>query len=111
LLQITCDTQVAFPIFDHKINIKDSSRVRTAPKNLKRKLALEYPYCYIEGCACPAKWCDAHHLKHWAHGGLTVKENMVLLCPKHHTKLHHDKNFEKTIHKKLYNPNKTKILT
>ena len=32
--------------------------------------------------------CDAHHLVHWADGGATSLDNLVLLCRAHHTLLH-----------------------
>jgi hypothetical protein len=31
---------------------------------------------------------DAHHLVHWAHGGETDLENLVLLCYSHHWRVH-----------------------
>jgi hypothetical protein len=32
--------------------------------------------------------CDAHDLAHWAEGGDTSLNNLVLLCRAHHTLLH-----------------------
>ena len=29
--------------------------------------------------------CDAHHITHWADGGPTSLDNLILLCRKHHT--------------------------
>ena len=31
---------------------------------------------------------DGHHVVHWAHGGATTLENMVLLCHRHHWSVH-----------------------
>ena len=31
---------------------------------------------------------EAHHRKHWAHGGETSLENLVLLCYQHHRLVH-----------------------
>ncbi|MCZ6616687.1 MAG: HNH endonuclease signature motif containing protein, partial [Gammaproteobacteria bacterium] len=31
---------------------------------------------------------DAHHIRHWAHGGETNLENLVQLCRFHHGQLH-----------------------
>jgi hypothetical protein len=33
-------------------------------------------------------WCDAHHVDHWADGGETKLENLVLLCRRHHRLTH-----------------------
>ena len=30
----------------------------------------------------------AHHITHWAHGGETAMDNLVLLCPFHHRAVH-----------------------
>ncbi|WP_341351188.1 HNH endonuclease signature motif containing protein [Nocardioides convexus] len=32
--------------------------------------------------------CDAHHVVHWADGGATSLDNLVLLCRHHHTLTH-----------------------
>lgn len=31
---------------------------------------------------------DAHHIRHWAHGGETALDNLVLLCRRHHRLVH-----------------------
>lgn len=47
-----------------------------------------------EGCRFPG--CDrrhdlhAHHVTHWAHGGRTNRDNLVLLCRFHHRLVHED---------------------
>jgi hypothetical protein len=35
---------------------------------------------------------DGHHIQHWAHGGRTDLDNLVLLCRYHH-RLFHDDGF------------------
>ena len=32
--------------------------------------------------------CDGHHVKHWADGGRTALDNLVLLCRRHHLAVH-----------------------
>ena len=44
--------------------------------------------CTFPGCTTPAHWTDAHHVKHWLHGGPTSLTNLALLCPRHHTHVH-----------------------
>ncbi|WP_050670034.1 HNH endonuclease signature motif containing protein [Luteipulveratus halotolerans] len=47
--------------------------------------------CTFPGCTIPAQWCDAHHVRHWVHGGRTDLSNAALLCGRHHTTVHrHD---------------------
>jgi hypothetical protein len=45
--------------------------------------------CTHPGCDVPARWCDAHHLVHWADGGPTEAANLRLLCRRHHRMAHH----------------------
>jgi hypothetical protein len=44
--------------------------------------------CVHPGCTRTAAYCDAHHVRHWADGGSTSTDNMVLLCRHHHRTLH-----------------------
>ncbi len=47
--------------------------------------------CAFPGCTTPPQWCEAHHVLHWIHGGLTDLRNAALLCPRHHHHVHkHD---------------------
>ncbi|GAA4422548.1 HNH endonuclease signature motif containing protein [Georgenia halophila] len=54
-----------------------------------------------QGCRFPGcerrRYLHAHHIVHWADGGLTVLENLVLLCGEHH-RLHHEGGFEVARH-------------
>ncbi len=46
----------------------------------------------ITGCQFPGcnnrEWVDAHHIIHWARGGETKLDNLVLLCGHHHRLVH-----------------------
>ncbi len=44
--------------------------------------------CVHPGCTRTSAYCDAHHVGHWADGGLTALTNLVLLCRHHHRTLH-----------------------
>ena len=44
--------------------------------------------CVHPGCSRTSAYCDAHHVQHWADGGPTSTDNMVLLCRHHHRTLH-----------------------
>ena len=47
----------------------------------------------LPGCTCVPAWTDAHHIKHWANGGPTVMNNLVLLCRSHHRLMHRKAGF------------------
>jgi hypothetical protein len=61
---------------------------RVIPQPLRRALDLRDRGCTHPGCDVPARWCDAHHIEHWAQGGKTVLSNLRLLCRTHHGRQH-----------------------
>ena len=40
-------------------------------------------------CGRAPRFCEAHHVLHWRHGGLTDLSNLVLMCSRCHHDLHH----------------------
>lgn len=92
LKQILCDCEIAAPIKLNTGRYDLGRKVRTAPAHMKKQLLLETQTCSVKGCATPSKWCDAHHIKHWIDGGRTSLDNLVLLCRRHHTITHQNKN-------------------
>jgi hypothetical protein len=40
-------------------------------------------------CGRSPRYCQAHHIVHWKHGGLTDLQNLVLMCSRCHHDLHH----------------------
>ena len=61
---------------------------RTPNRATRRYLARRDQGCTHPLCA-QRRWLHAHHIVHWQHGGSTLPENLVLLCPTHHRALHH----------------------
>jgi hypothetical protein len=53
---------------------------------MRRALELRDRGCRFPGCG--SRFTDAHHIRHWADGGATRPENLVLLCRTHHRLLH-----------------------
>jgi len=51
-------------------------------------LAVRDGGCVFPDCDRPLAWCDAHHLRHWLHGGPTDLSNLALLCRAHHRAVH-----------------------
>ena len=61
---------------------------RTVPPALRRLLeARDERTCCFPGCESRTR-LQAHHLEHWAHGGETSLDNLVLLCWHHHRLVH-----------------------
>ena len=61
-------------------------RTRTISPALRRALAARDRQCRFPGCQ--NRRCDAHHVQHWADGGATALDNLVLLCRRHHRVIH-----------------------
>jgi hypothetical protein len=62
------------------------SRTRSVPPRMRRALELRDRGCRFPGCG--SRFTDAHHIRHWADGGATHPENLILLCRTHHRLLH-----------------------
>ena len=65
-------------------------KTRTISPAIRRALTARDRHCQFSGCA--ARHCDAHHVRHWADGGTTRLDNLVLLC-RHHHRAVHEKGF------------------
>jgi hypothetical protein len=60
---------------------------RTIPPAIGRALKRRDGGCRFPGCT-NTHFVDAHHIQHWADGGETAMENLVLLCRHHHRLVH-----------------------
>jgi hypothetical protein len=49
----------------------------------RNALAVRDGGCVFPDCQRPLAWCEAHHLRHWLHGGPTDLANLALLCRAH----------------------------
>jgi Domain of unknown function (DUF222)/HNH endonuclease len=68
------------------LEVGRATRVVSAAQRVA--LAVRDGGCRYPGCDRPPAWCDAHHLRHWLHGGATDLANLVLLCRTHHRAVH-----------------------
>jgi len=88
--RLACDAGVVH--WHHDSNGQPLSigrKSRTVPPSIKRELHRRDSGCRFPGCSC-RKYVDAHHVHHWADGGETSLENLVLLCRHHHRKVHEE---------------------
>ena len=62
-------------------------RTRSIPPAVRRALSSRDRGCRFPGCAATHR-LHGHHVKHWANGGETSLDNLILLCPTHHRLVH-----------------------
>ena len=67
-------------------------RTRAIPPAVRRALHNRDRGCRFPGCPATHR-LHGHHVQHWANGGETALDNLVLLCPAHH-RLVHEGGFE-----------------
>jgi len=83
--RLGCDASVSRIVFGpDDVPLQAGRATRTVPAALRRALDRRDRHCTYPGCDVPARWCDAHHIVHWAKGGETSLENLRLLCRRHH---------------------------
>jgi hypothetical protein len=87
---LTCDADISRVITGPSGEILDSGRSsRSFTAAQRRAIVARDQHCRWPGCDRPPAWCDAHHRRHWSRGGSTSVDNGVLLCGRHHEKVHH----------------------
>ena len=62
-------------------------RTRSIPPAVRRALSNRDRGCRFPGCPATQR-LHGHHVRHWADGGETLLDNLVLLCPTHHRLVH-----------------------
>jgi Domain of unknown function (DUF222) len=87
--RLACDCHIGRVILDAHGEVLDLGRSQRVPNRaLRRALEIRDQGCVWPGCDRPARWCDAHHLTWWQHGGATSLDNTCLLCRRHHIHVH-----------------------
>ncbi len=87
LRRLACDADIVPMIFGNDGQPLYLGRAQRAPTKAQ-KLALYKRDRRCVGCGLRPQICDAHHIVPWDHNGPTDITNLVLLCPRCHTKVH-----------------------
>ncbi len=88
---LACEAGVIPSVFNYATGeaLELGRALRLPNTALRRKLELEQPEgCAWNGCSLPIAWTEAHHITHWADGGVTNAANLILLCRFHHGRIH-----------------------
>ncbi|HEX5788813.1 MAG TPA: DUF222 domain-containing protein [Woeseiaceae bacterium] len=86
--RLACDAETVTLIEDEDerpLSVGRQSRI--VPKRLLKALWARDRGCTFPGCN-RKRFVDAHHVQHWANGGETSLDNLLLLCTRHHRAVH-----------------------
>jgi hypothetical protein len=88
--RLSCDAGVVHWLEDKQGEpLSVGRKTRTIPPAIRRALQRRDKGCRFPGCTC-SRFVDAHHITHWADGGETSMDNLVLLCRRHHRLVHEE---------------------
>ena len=84
--RLACDAAVVTIRHGGGDTLDVGRRTRTIAPAIRRALEARDQGCRFPGCGL--RFTDAHHVRHWADGGETKLDNLLLLCSHHHRLVH-----------------------
>jgi hypothetical protein len=88
--RLACDSDLIRVLLDADGCVLDVGRTqRLVTPAIWTALVARDTQCAFPGCSRPPVMCHAHHIRHWADGGPTSLDNLVILCGHHHRTIHH----------------------
>jgi hypothetical protein len=89
LSRMLCDCALHRVLTSGRSAILDyGTSTRTIPAPLWIALVIRDEQCRFPGCDRPSTWCEGHHIRWVTDNGPTELANLVLLCTRHHHRLH-----------------------
>ncbi len=85
--RLACDASIVTLAEAGGVPLSVGRKTRSVPAAIRRALVARDRCCAFPGCE-QRRFVDAHHLVHWADGGETSLDNLVLLCRRHHRLVH-----------------------
>jgi len=86
--RLSCEASLVSVVHGAKGQLDIGRKTRVVPPAMRRALHIrDEGRCRFPGCE-NHRWVDAHHIVHWARGGETKLDNLVLLCGHHHRLVH-----------------------
>jgi hypothetical protein len=85
--RLACDASVVGVSQRNGSTLRVGRKTRTISPAVRRALSARDHGCRFPGCE-NHRFVDAHHIRHWARGGQTTVDNLVLLCRRHHRLVH-----------------------
>jgi Domain of unknown function (DUF222)/HNH endonuclease len=88
--RLACDAAITPIIRSESDQPRAVGSTRVVSGSQRKALAVRDRGCRFPGCDRPPDWTDAHHIQHWADGGKTEMDNLLLLCRRHHRMVHEE---------------------
>jgi hypothetical protein len=85
--RLACDASIVEIVERDGEPLSVGRKTRTIPPAIRRALQARDRRCCYPGCE-NKRFLHAHHIRHWALGGETRLDNLLLLCPRHHRFVH-----------------------
>ncbi len=87
--RLCCDAEIIPAVLGGPSQVLDVGRQqRLVTAAIWKALVVRDHHCRFPHCTRPPVMCHAHHITHWADGGATSLDNLILLCGHHHRLIH-----------------------
>ncbi len=87
--RLACDAKIIPAVLDGKSQVLDLGRGKRYANEAQRIVkTIEAGGCEIDGCDAPPGITHLHHNERWADGGQTNIDDLIMICPWHHTRAH-----------------------
>jgi hypothetical protein len=86
--RLCCDSHAVVLTEDAGQPLSIGRKSRVIPRSVERAVrARDHDHCVFPGCK-NRRFLHCHHVEHWANGGETSLDNLMLLCTRHHALVH-----------------------
>jgi Domain of unknown function (DUF222)/HNH endonuclease len=86
--RLLCDCVLSRVFMEGSVVLEAGRPSRAIPIHLRRLVIARDRHCRYPGCDAPAAWSEVHHIIYWEHDGEHELSNLVLLCSRHHHRVH-----------------------
>jgi hypothetical protein len=94
--RLAADAAIIPAVLGSKSQVLDLGRKNRFGSEAQRILkTIEQGGCEAEGCDAPPGTCHLHHNRRWADGGQTNSDDLIMICPWHHSRAH-DQHYDMT---------------
>ena len=87
--RLACESRIIPAVLGGKSQVLDLGRAKRFASEAQRIVkTIEAGGCEVEGCDAPPGITHLHHRVRWADGGKTNRNDLIMICPPHHSRAH-----------------------